>query len=199
MVLVAILVDIHTFTHVIHSLQMATQQCLFVPLSAGGEVRLVQRKLSKALGLWAAAYMEQSCRDWVVMYLFCQMSLSLSSLQMLPVLAGYPPRLACDGPVTRQQELAADDELKRSPGAHRFAWQIMEHAETLSDTIPSPWLPVAVFYAGLVIWRCSVLKLDSSTTGHGSRKVLLLFIEELRRMPWPCCTTMVLTLEALMN
>ncbi|CCF41153.1 hypothetical protein CH063_11518 [Colletotrichum higginsianum] len=178
---------------------MATQQCLFVPLSAGGEVRLVQRKLSKALGLWAAAYMEQSCRDWVVMYLFCQMSLSLSSLQMLPVLAGYPPRLACDGPVTRQQELAADDELKRSPGAHRFAWQIMEHAETLSDTIPSPWLPVAVFYAGLVIWRCSVLKLDSSTTGHGSRKVLLLFIEELRRMPWPCCTTMVLTLEALMN
>ncbi|KAI8686825.1 hypothetical protein NCS56_00343900 [Fusarium sp. Ph1] len=210
--LIAILADVHTLSHVLfplssragsitaHSTTSATSSDSYdlhnpyVPFSADNETRLLRRRIKKALSLWAMAYLPTSSPDDTVLYYFCNMYLALPSLQTLPTLAEYPPRVPFDGLIPDSQKEVSDAELRIAPEAQTCAWQILEHVQH-GKHLAASWLPIAVFYASLVVWRALVLKLGNA--GHSSRKVLLLFREELKKMHWPCCKTMVDTLDKL--
>ncbi|KAH6959577.1 hypothetical protein BKA56DRAFT_624130 [Ilyonectria sp. MPI-CAGE-AT-0026] len=210
--LVAILADIHTFAHVLYPLSatpdpavpptprsqpsgLGTSYSSYIPFSLPNETRLASRRLHRALELWATAYLPTSPPHTAVLYYFCKMYLALPAMQMLPSLAGYPPSLFRDGFPHEEQRVIIDAELRDAPEAHKYAWQILEYTAFQGLEITSPCLPIAVFYAALVIWRTVLLQLDSG--GHGSRKVLLVFKEELNKMCWPCCGVMAATVEIL--
>ena len=53
----------------------------YIPFSAANGSRLVRRKLSKALSVWATAYLANQSGEVSVLYRFCQMYLSLPTLQ----------------------------------------------------------------------------------------------------------------------
>ena len=97
-VLVAILADIHTFAHVLHPLSLTTRvnsdsnspvtlphlfesHMAHIPFSATNGSILVRRKLSKALSVWATAYLANQSGEVSVLYHFCQMYLALPTLQ----------------------------------------------------------------------------------------------------------------------
>ncbi|RYC80435.1 hypothetical protein BFJ63_vAg16671 [Fusarium oxysporum f. sp. narcissi] len=120
------------------------------------------------------------------------MYLALPTLQTLPVLAKYAPRVSRDGLVPKECREMVDSNLKNALEAQGYAWQVVDLVHQKLN-LAAPWLPIAVFYASLVVWRASALKLGGA--GQGSRKILLLFREEIDKMRWPCCRVMVATLD----
>lgn len=209
--LIIILADIHNLQCVFHPLSApvpairrvtSSDECNpdrfynpYVPFTAANETRLTRRKLQLALDLWAATYLSVSPRSVATLFYFSRMYLAIPSLQFLPALANYPPRLSQDGPVSREGQQRIDEDLINTPEAAKLAWQILEHVDQGPEMTAS-WLPIAVFFASLVIWRAVMLEVDSAA--HGSRRVLLLFKQELAKMCWPCCNVMVATLDALL-
>ncbi|KAM0263268.1 hypothetical protein ACHAPA_008882 [Fusarium lateritium] len=108
------------------------------------------------------------------------------------MLAGYAPRVSRDGLVPKDCREMVDGNLKNALEAQDYAWKIVDLVDQ-KLTLAAPWLPIAVFFASLVVWRASALKLGGA--GQGSRKILLLFRQELDKMSWPCCRVMVATLD----
>jgi len=208
--LIAILANIHTLAHVFQPLGNISPRAKsnapqagelpffddpYIPFSPRNETRLLRRRLQKALDLWAGSYLATSSRDTLVLYYFSRMYLTLPTLQILPSLANYRPRVATDGIPSQEQQTLLDEELRNASDALKCAWQVLENV-TCGTTITTAWFPVAVFYASLVVWRAVFLQINSGS--HGSRKVLILFKDELLKMSWPCCETMVATLEGLL-
>ncbi|KAH7133856.1 hypothetical protein EDB81DRAFT_805208 [Dactylonectria macrodidyma] len=210
--LIAILADIHKFALILHPLsqtvappagarspatlsEMMEWHTPFIPFSANNEARLVRRRLSKALRLWATSYLADSQRDTATLYYFCELYLALPCLQTLPAISKYPPRVASDGPVSQSRQQLADAEVRNAPEAETYAWQILENVNE-TNRITASWIPITIFYASLVVWRLQILKPEGA--GRSSPKVLLLFKEELKKMSWPCCRTMISTLDALL-
>jgi hypothetical protein len=95
--LVAILVDIHNLVDVFEQLQgdssgasLVERQVFndpYTPFSLTNETRLLRSRLQKALDIWAESYSASSSSDTMVLFYFCRMYLSLTTLQNLPVLA----------------------------------------------------------------------------------------------------------------
>ncbi|KAF5532895.1 hypothetical protein FMEXI_12155 [Fusarium mexicanum] len=205
--LVAMLADIHTFTQFFYPLSLGGEtidsssadasldfQTPFVPLSIKNESRLVSKRLQKSLDLWASAYMSVCSADEKVLYYLCKMYIALPSMQVLPALAKYTPRMTRDGLAPDQSSDTVDMDLKKTPEAQTYAWRILDlvdHRQGLATC----WLPIAVFYACLVVWRASELSLGDAS--QGSRKVMLLFRQELTKMGWPCCGVMVEAIDNL--
>lgn len=211
--LVALLADIHTLAIVFHPLgtmsfvtgkeplpkgltDSLSFSSPYLPFSPPNENRLVRRRLENALDLWAESYLSPSTRDTAVLFYFAKMYLILPDMQILPALAGYPPRVLSDGSPSQEQQNKLDGELQAHPEVQKYAWFILEHVEQSAALAPM-WLPIAIFFAGLVVWRTVFLQMKSG--GHGSRKVVLLFKDELLRMRWPCCKPMATTLESLLS
>jgi len=210
--LVAILADIHTLAIAFHPLGVVAAASTsssfpklagkevslinpYIPFSPSNENRLARRRLQRALDLWAEAFLTTSNEHVTVLYHFCNMYLNLPSMQILPALVKYPPRSDTDGRPSQEQQDMLDAELKAQPKVQKSAWLVLEHVQ--HDMFVSPtWLPLAVFYAALVIWR--MVHLQAEGGSHGSRKVLLLFKAELNNMCWPCCTVMAATLDSLL-
>jgi hypothetical protein len=80
--------------------------------------------------------------------------------------------VASEGSLSQEQQHRLDRQLRAASEAQRWAWQILEHVKHES-TITAAWIPIAVFYAGLVVWRAVRLQIDSGSPG--SLKVLTLF------------------------
>ncbi|RSL56816.1 hypothetical protein CEP53_006691 [Fusarium sp. AF-6] len=136
--LIAILADIHTFSHVFHPLSTsagsntarpamaATSSDVldlhnpYVPFSVDNETRLLRKRIKKALSLWATAYLSTSSPDDTVLYYFCNMYLALPSLQTLPTLAKYPPRVPFDGLIPESHQDVADIELRSASDAQAY-------------------------------------------------------------------------------
>jgi hypothetical protein len=211
--LVAILCDIHTLSTVFHplgtdELQVEEKDCAvksnsgsshfhnpYLPFSPASENRQVNQKLHTALDLWSQSYLARVGKDTVALFYFCKMYLILPSLQLLPIIAGYPPRASPDGITTSYQTRIVDSELRGGSEALNNAWLILDNIEVSEDITPASF-PVIVFYASLVVWR--MISLQAGFGIYGSRKVFQLFKIELGQMKWPCCETMVETLESLM-
>ena len=207
--LVAVLADIHTLVHVFEPLsktdsrskpdtlpksQLPALDDDYIPFSPRNETRLLRRRLQKALELWAGSYLMTSTRDTRVLFYFCKMYLTLPEVQILPSLANYRPRTASEGTPSREKQALLDTELRNAPDALKCAWQVLENIDP-STGAATAWLPIAVFYASLVVWKAVLLQMADGS--HGSRRVLRLFKEELVKMPWPCCESMAATLEGL--
>ena len=167
----------------------------YVPFSITNEHRLVRNKLRRALELWGKSYLALASTEVLVLYHFSHLYLGVGSMQDLPILAGYSPRLSSgEFTGTRPPMHTIDIETIQMSEAGDNAWLILEHIK--HDAVMTPtWYPIAVFWAGLVVWY----NLRSQVRGRagGSRKVLLLFRDELLKMTWPCCEEMANTIYAL--
>lgn len=209
--LVALLARIHTFCDSLDPLSTACNQVqttaspsqrsktpmsysLYVPLSLNNETRLVRRQLQKALELWADVYLHASPQDIRTLYHLCEMYLALPALTWLPVLAGYPPRLSQASVPIDQIQPIVGTHIRADSKAQMCAWRILESTSEVTTPL-APWLPIAVFYAALVVWR--TLQVQSASQIFYSRKVLNLFRDELKRLCWPCRDVMIETLELL--
>jgi hypothetical protein len=118
-------------------------------------------------------------------------------LQSLPILAGYPPRVARNTiPKSVLYKWIEQDLKKTGSDALKNAWLIIEARNSGNEAAPV-WVPIAVFHAGLVVW--SMIILDGETRSRGSLKVLAVFKMELEGMKWPCCRVMADVLGSLMK
>jgi hypothetical protein len=209
--LIAILADIHTFAHVFYilgtrpegdeeqivdlrtaSLRVST---VHAPFTSSKESHLMSQRLDRALDLWASSYMDGSDKNTKVIFYLCKMYLAFPSMQMLPSLANYAPRILLDGTTNQTQQNFVHSELRNSQAALEYAWLILDNIDQRDLVVTPAWLPIAVFFASLLVWQCVLVQVGNRR--YGSRKVLLLFREELVRMCWPCCKVMAATLDAL--
>lgn len=160
----------------------------FVPLSPYTEHERMLASLRTALSGWQQSFHSVE-PDVQLLHHYIQLYLVFSEVTTLAAGVGYPDTIIVDKPDITVPDTAA-----------KFSWQILDAAAAVSSTkdsrLPSPWLPVVVFHAGLVIWA-DIAK--CTATYVPSKRILVPFILELQQMPWPCASSMALTLEALMK
>lgn len=159
----------------------------FVPLSPYSERQRMHLAISTALTrLFTSLTAVDS--DIRALYHYTELYLVFPAVTSLVTNVGYPNSAG----LTRQN-------IKVPDRAGKFAWKILDTAAGVSSTtetrLRSPWLPIVVFHAALVIYT----EIASSTTGNTpSKRILVPFILELKQMAWPCCTHMSVVLENLM-
>lgn len=215
--LIAVLSDIHTLSIVFHPLVIAEQykseadgsaksksgithfKNPYLPFSPENEQRQVNQKLQNALILWGQNYLGKVDNATTALFHFCKMYISLPSLPLLPDIAGYLPRSRDRDTIASHQRRIVDTDLTGGGSeALKHAWLILENVKQ-SESLAPVWLPIALFYASLVVWRMIGSPAKSGQNGmHSSLLVLQLFKNELEQMRWPCCEVMAGTLKALM-
>lgn len=206
--LVAILNDIHVLAMAFHPLGREARRTQekdhdnpyffnpHLPLSPANESREAARTLNQALDFWSHSYVSQASKDIKALFYFCRMYLSLPSLQLLPIMAGYPPRSQLLKNIPPREIQTLDSELEENSDGLTNAWLILENVES-TGAMTCLWHPIVVFYASLVVWR--KIGLQAASGSRGSLRVLHLFKAELEQMRWPCCATMSQVLEKLMD
>ena len=172
------------------------ERCPYIPLIASTELRQMKADLVSAFTAWQLAHLGSATREVALMYHLGRMYLALPSLQSLVELSGYLPRsisLRTEATAARNARILSDLEVGQEAADH--AWQILELSSPMTSVAASSWSPVALFYAGLVVWA------QVSTAGrsgiHGSLKVLDLFQAQLFSMDSPCCHEMAQALKRL--
>ncbi|EXJ67492.1 uncharacterized protein A1O5_09505 [Cladophialophora psammophila CBS 110553] len=174
----------------------------YLVLSPPSEYRRISDQLSGALERWKERFGSVVARDDMALYYFCRLYLSCPHLSLLPRLAAYPPAVQSVG---LQKDLDRAERMSISDDSVRYAWAVLDHADGRSDAeqVVCPiWLPVTVFFAGLVIWAKTWMSEDSPmglSDKPSGLKQLLAFKLELDQMPWPCCTEMACTLDRLVQ
>ena len=157
------------------------------PLTVAHEIARAEAILAAALARWKKHFAHSS-GDVLALYHVAELLLHCPGVTKLSRLAGYPDQ-------KRPSKYITGWHI--SGHAVDVAWQILGDSEscaTGSATHLSVWHPIAVFLAALVVWKHS----DSnkrSRQGLGGVRALAMFINELERLRWPCCTSMVATLK----
>lgn len=158
----------------------------FVPLSPYSEHQRMLATLDTALERWLHSF-DSIGEDINVLYHYVRLYLTMPELTSIAPAVGYPDAVVAKRPETQVLDAAA-----------KIAWQILDttaQATSISSTtLHSPWLPVVVFHAALVIWTDIV---TSKAHYAPSKRILVPFVLELRQMRWPCCERMAATLETL--
>jgi hypothetical protein len=125
----------------------------------------------------------------MVLYHYTRLYLTFPEIISVAASIGYPESIKTVKPATKVPTTAA-----------KFAWRILDTAAAASSRqgpkLCSPWLPVTIFHAAVVIWADIATCASMDTP---SKRILVPFILELQRMGWPCCINMVSTLETLME
>lgn len=208
LLLAAILAEINTATTLFHPFQELAAvnsngrtptkyQNPHLPFSLPNEASQAKQKLNRALDSWHQAYSMIIEPEILVLFYFCKLQLVLPNLQSLPILAGYPPRVARNNTPTSVLYQRIELDLKKTGAdALKYAWLIIETCNSGNEVAPV-WIPIAVFHASLVVW--SMIILDGESRSRGSLKVLAVFKMELEGMKWPCCRVMADVLGSLMK
>ena len=208
LLLTTILAEINTVLTVFHPFEeLATVNLIgreprpyldpHLPFSLNNETTQAKRKLNGALDSWYNAYSQIIDPEILVLFYYCKLQLVFPNLQSLPILAGYPPRVARNTiPTSVLYKWIEQDLKKTGSDALKNAWLIIEARNSGNEAAPV-WVPIAVFHAGLVVW--SMIILDGETRSRGSLKVLAVFKMELEGMKWPCCRVMADVLGSLMK
>jgi hypothetical protein len=207
LLLIAILAEINTATTVFHPFEELVNMDgenqrhskysnPHLPFSVNTEASQAKRRLQRALDSWHQAYLDILEPELLSLYYFSRLQLVFPSLQYLPILAGYPPRVARNTTPTSVLYKRVKRDLKTVADALKYAWLILESCNTEIEVTP-PWFPIAVFHASLVVWIMIILDGESRT--RGSLKVLAVFKVELETMKWPCCRVMADLLVNLMK
>ena len=160
----------------------------FAPLSPYTEHQRMLSRLRTALKGWLQSFTSIHS-DIKVLYHYIQLYLTFPEVTSLAAGLGYPDAVHATKVDSKVPETAA-----------KFVWQILDDTAAASSTngvrLPSPWLPVIVFHAGLVIWA----DISNCTSAYvPSKRIVVPFILELQQMSWPCCSSMATTLETLMK
>lgn len=160
----------------------------FVPLAPHTELERMLSILLSALDRWSDSFASPS-PDIMVLYHYCRLFLAFPKVTSLAASIGYPDTIN-----------SAKPKFEILGTAVQFAWRILDSAAAAnsrqSPKFCSPWLPVAIFHAALVIWAGIA---TSPSMSAPSKRVLVPFILELQRMGWPCCAKMASTLETLIE
>ena len=208
LLLTVILAEINTATTVFHPFQelpavnrngRTPKKYLnpHLPFSLNNETNQAKTKLNRALDAWHQAYSQIIEPETLVLFYFCKLQLLFPNLQNLPILAGYPPRVARNTTSTMLLYNRIEQDLKTTgTNALEYAWLIIEACNSGNEVAPV-WVPIAVFYASLVVW--GMITLDGEKRTLGSLKVLAVFKMELEGIKWPCCRVMADVLGSLMK
>ncbi|KAK5753468.1 hypothetical protein LTS12_016420 [Elasticomyces elasticus] len=158
------------------------------PLTLAHEVARTEAALAAALARWKKHFVHAPA-DVLGLCHIAELRVLCPSMNNLPRLAGYPDT------GTPSKVLAG---WYISDQAVDVAWQVLGDSESCSAgsaSYESVWLPIAVFLAALVVWKH--LDKKSLKQGLSSARALTMFINELERLRWPCCTAMIATLKSL--
>ena len=170
-----------------------------IPFAVNTEFTRMDSRIALGLTRWAARFTTSVSSDVLAFFHFCQLYRSCPDISRLPRLAGYKPFATTEAAAPCLDGQIGEIDISENTVGH--AWLVLDHAatKTLSAGDISPmWLPIVLFYAGLVIWaraRLGELKKEK----YGSLKLLLVFKLELEKLPWPCCAEMAATLDRLMS
>jgi hypothetical protein len=160
----------------------------FVPLSPHTEQQRMLSTLSSALDRWSESF-DSLNPDIMVLYHYSRLYLTYPGVTSVAASIGYTESIKI---------VKADIKVPNTTA--KFAWRILDTAAASSSRqgpkLCSPWLPVTIFHAALVIWADIA---TSASMYAPSKRILVPFILELQRMGWPCCLKMVSTLETLME
>lgn len=167
-----------------------------IPLSTQSEVRRMIAQIRAALCRWKEHFSQEAGKDILALYHFSHLCLVCPSISELPSLAGYDPggQLASTVPLQITQSQMSDKALD-------LAWLVLDSCDIQSEPPSrklSIWLPAVLFSSALVIWQRLRFR-SSNDFKYGTLKVLSMFKNEILQLPWPCCTSMAITLERLMK
>ncbi|PNY26274.1 Uncharacterized protein TCAP_03798 [Tolypocladium capitatum] len=151
-------------------------------------------RIERALERWEECYMGQALPETQAFFFFCKMHLCAPHIHLLAVCAQYEP-LAQLSPTSseRASTLIERDAGSMEDAAH-FSWLVLEHVPESPDAT-AIWLPIILYFAGLIVWRN--ITSQGLSRSHGSLRVLQLFRQKLACMPWPCCAAFSQNLEVL--
>lgn len=171
----------------------------FMPFSPTRETRRMNKDLLRALDTWYERFGAIVPRELVSLYFFCRLLLSYPDVLELPCRVGYKPTVAevdmtTDGP--RFPELQG---FRISEDALKYSWLILEHVDSEKTTAHSPWLPIVLFYASLVVGLTLKSVPPEAAGQYGSLRSLSLFKNELQSMIWPCCADMIVAIQGIMT
>ena len=161
----------------------------YVPLSPHTEFSRLRNTLRQALNQWIGAF-QDTPPAVKAFYHLCRLHLSQPDIASLVNEVGYlqPAKRLSFAGVT-----VADEAVEH-------AWLILDtvaarsNGRDIDESVSSPWLPMSVFHAALVVWAR-----QQWGNAYGSNRILLPFVVELSHMPWPCCERMCSTLNSLME
>lgn len=172
----------------------------YIPFSPLKETRRMQKDLSVALDAWHARFKEMVSNDIISLYFFCRLLLAYSNVLGLPRWANYKPAMGNAGMRAETHKTAKIDSSKISEEALKFSWLILEHVDLKSnDFADSPWMPIILFYAALVV-AAKLKSVPSESVGqYGTLRSLSLFRSDLERMAWPCCADMIAAIEVVLG
>ncbi|KAL2826248.1 hypothetical protein BDW59DRAFT_161085 [Aspergillus cavernicola] len=192
-------------------------QCanVFLPFSASMEwIRCIQT-VQNSLASWRQSVegnkskslqgSHASVASIMALYYFCQLILSGGSeVLTLPQQLGYSPNQVC-----KPRGQRADTRFPHvSDETTDSAWKVLDLLGAVKATgkhddvdhvVEPVWLPMVVFYGGLVVWTSLQRPAQGPMAGPRTPKLVRLFEMELRDMVWPCATTMADFLKNLMG
>ena len=151
-------------------------------------------RLSRALARWKEMYFDRSEQPVRALFHYCSLLLSFPGLDVLPDMAGYPPRLEYSERLTESYTLLQQEFSLSDMQAPQHAWSILEAVTRCNEYSPI-WVPCVTHAAGLFVWH-NIMRQRQSRE-YGSLRVLKLFQDALERMSWPCCEVMAVHLESL--
>lgn len=168
----------------------------WAPLTAGSEFCRLRVHLLAALSRWEDHFKQHVGSDVLSLYYFSQLQLQCPEIWELPHLAGYGT-----ASINSSERAKSTAQFQISDKAIDLPWHILDHCDKSSrSSAPQMaiWLPIVLFLSALVVWhkiRCQT----STQKKYGTLKVLGMFKNELAKLPWPCCTEMMRTLDRLMD
>lgn len=178
------------------STQILPMRNPWAPLSLQSEFCKLGAEMLAALARWLHHFQNRVRKDILALYYFTELQLLCPDLGSLYQITGY-----ATGPEFASTLPKLTENLDISDRALDLAWLILENSDS-TRAIPqqrlSIWLPIALFSASLVVWH----KLQSTETNkrkYGTLSVLTTFKHEIAKLPWPCCTAMIQTLDTLMG
>lgn len=209
-------------TNIINSTAPAIARVNHFPLfSAHTEYSRIQSDIELGLDRWHSIFGSSVGPDVLSLYQFCRLVVACPVLPLI-----HKAAVCQDVDYSRNavlHRLPANTEILDV--AVNYAWSVLDSAAACptsldkrpstwgssSTTPPQPppeqqylcsaWMPTVVFQSALLIWAKIVRGRRGSrdTQGNISIRALVAFQVELQTMQWPCCTSMVATLQRLMS
>lgn len=169
----------------------------YAPLSSGSEFSRLSSDMLAALSRWEQNCQQHAGSDIRALYYFTKVQLMCPNLWELPHQAGYGAASATN--LLSFTHGTGDCDIPDK--AINLAWLVFDNC---GKTTKSPdhklavWLPIVLFMSSLVIWK-KLRAQPATDPGYGTLGVLSMFKTELAKLPWPCCTEMITTLDRLME
>ena len=167
----------------------------YAPLSSSSEGARLRADMTDALSRWAKHFQNEADPSVLALYHFVQLQLTCAEMWELPRLAGYRDANWLNYDHIQTYRFIIPEK------AEELAWLILDQcgkSSTSERNRLSIWLPITLFMSALVLWH-RVRSQMAPDRSYGTLRMLTPFRNEIARLPWPCCMSMVRTLDQLME